>query len=260
MNRPTSERPPSTAHPPAARRTAAGTVRAQQAAARRRTVLLQVGVAALVVVVVLAVTVAVLRAQDSAAQAPAAIPPQVDGSGALVLGDPDADVTVEVVEDFQCPACRAFEAAQGDLLRSYAEGDAGDGRVNVAYRGIAFLDDASSTDYSTRALSASACVMAEGDGVWSRFHRSLFEQQPPEGGAGLSDEQLVDLAGAAGADEDVVRRCVAEGTYTDWAAATTARAGDDGVTGTPTVYVNGTELDDPAGLADAVDAALQEGS
>lgn len=237
-----------------AARKAAETMRAQQAAARRRTVLVQAGVAALVVVVVLAVTIAVLRAQDGAE--PSATPPQVDGRGALVLGDPDAAVTVEVVEDFQCPACRAFEAAEGDLLRSYVAGD----QVQVAYRGIAFLDRASSTDYSSRALNASACVMAEGDEVWSRFHRSLFEQQPPEGGAGLSDDQLVRLAGAAGADEDAVRTCVEDGTYADWVASTTTQAGDDGVQGTPTVYVDGEELQDTTALEATVDAALEEAS
>ena len=237
-----------------AARKAAEMVHAQQAQARRRTVLVQAGVAALVVVVVLVVTIAVLRAQDGAE--PSAVPPQVDDRGALVLGNPEAAVTVEVVEDFQCPACRAFEAAVGDLLRSYVEGD----DVQVAYRGIAFLDRASSTDYSSRSLNASACVMGEGDEVWSRFHRSLFEQQPPEGGAGLGDDQLVRLAGAAGADEDAVRTCVEDGTYADWVASTTTQAGDDGVQGTPTVSVNGEELQDTSALEATVDAALQAAS
>ena len=237
-----------------AARRAAEMMKAQQAQARRRTVMVQAGVAALVVVVVLAVTVAILRAQDGTE--PSAVPPEVDDQGALVLGNPEAAVTVQVVEDFQCPACRAFEAANGDLLRSYVEGD----EVQVAYRGIAFLDRASSTDYSSRSLNASACVMAEGGDVWSRFHRSLFEQQPPEGGEGLSDDQLVRLAEAAGADEDAVRTCVDDGTYADWVASTTTQAGDDGVDGTPTVYVNGEELEDTTALEATVDAALQDAS
>lgn len=239
-----------------AARKAAEMMKAQQAKARRRSVLIQSAIALVAVVAVIAVTIAVLSSQDGGE--PAAAPSAVDDQGALVLGNPDAPVTVQVVEDFQCPACRAFEEATGDLLSSYVEGD----DVNVAYRGIAFLDQASSTDYSTRALNASACVMEDGDSVWSRFHRSLFEQQPPEGGEGLSDDQLIDLAVAAGASEDAVRPCVEDRTYADWVEATTAQAGDDGVSGTPTVFVNGDEVEavDPAGLQAAVDEAAKAAS
>ena len=240
----------------AAARKAADMMKAQQAQARRRTVLIQVAVAVVAVVAVLAVTIAVLTAQDGGE--PAASPPQVDDQGALLLGNPEAPVTVQVVEDFQCPVCQAFEQTNADLLTSYLQGD----DVNVAYRGIAFLDRASSTRYSSRALNASACVMEEGDDVWARFHGSLFEQQPPEGGEGLSDDQLVKLAEAAGASEAAVRPCIEDETYADWVTSTTELAGEDGVDGTPTVFVNGDEVDsvDTAGLQAAVDAAAKAAS
>jgi protein-disulfide isomerase len=232
-------------------RKAAEVMRAQQAQTRRRTVLIQAGVAVAAVIAVLLVTVAYLASTDD--EAPAATPSAVDDRGAFVVGNPDAPVTVEVVEDFQCPACQAFEQVASDLLTSYAEGE----EVNVAYRGIAFLDRASSTDYSSRALNASACVMAEGEDVWTQYHRTLFAQQPPEGGAGLTDEKLIELAVDSGADEDGVRTCVEDRTYADWARATTQQAGDDGVNGTPTVFVNGEELDEntPEAIGAAVDAA-----
>lgn len=239
-----------------AARKAAEMMKAQQARARRRTILIQSAVALVAVVAVIAVTIAVLSSQDGGE--PAASPSAVDDQGALVLGNPDAPVTVQVVEDFQCPACRAFEEATGDLLSSYVEGD----DVSVAYRGIAFLDQASSTDYSSRALNASACVMEDDPEAWPRLHRSLFEQQPPEGGEGLTDDQLIDLAVAAGASEDAVRPCIEDQTYADWVDATTEQAGDDGVTGTPTVFVNGEKIEavDPDGLQAAVDEAAEAAS
>jgi protein-disulfide isomerase len=234
-----------------AARKAAEMMQAQRARDRRRTIALQAGVAAAAVIAVLLVTVAYLSSTDE--DQPSATPSAVDDRGAFVVGNPDAPVTVEVVEDFQCPACQAFEQAGSDLLASYAQGD----EVNVAYRGIAFLDRASSTNYSTRALNASACVMEEGDDVWTRFHRAAFEQQPPEGGEGLPDDTLVDLAVAAGASEDAVRPCIEEQTYLDWTSATTDRASEDGVTGTPTVFVNGEKLDEvtPESIEAAVAAA-----
>lgn len=245
-----SKKKPQTQRSETARK-AAEVVKAQQAEDRRRTVLIQAGVAAAAVIAVLLVTVAFLSASDD--DEPAATPDAVDDRGAFMVGNPDAPVTVEVVEDFQCPACRAFEQAAADLLTSYAEGD----EVDVAYRGIAFLDRASTTNYSSRALNASACVMEEGEDVWTAFHRTLFEQQPPEGGAGLTDDQLVDAAVAAGASEDAIRPCVEEERYADWATATTQQAGDDGVDGTPTVFVDGEKLDEvtPEAIEAAVEAA-----
>jgi protein-disulfide isomerase len=239
-------------HRSEAARKAAEMMKAQQAKDRRRTIAIQAGVAAAAVIAVLLVTVAYLSSTED--DAPSATPAAVNDRGAFVVGNPDAPVTVEVVEDFQCPACRAFEETASDLLASYAEGD----DVNVAYRGIAFLDRASSTNYSSRALNTSACVMEEGEDVWTAFHQAMFEQQPPEGGEGLTDDALVDIAVDAGASEDVVRPCVEDQTYADWVESTTQQAGDDGVNGTPTVFVDGEKLDETT--PEAIQAAVEEAS
>ncbi len=233
-------------------------LKAEQRARRRRRVLWQSAVAVVVAAAVIGGAVVVLSNQDDDAPTPSAIsgavPAAATDDGAFVVGDPDAPVTVQVVEDFQCPVCRQFEAAAGEMLDQYAAGT----DVKVEYRGIAFLDRASSTRYSSRALNASGCVMDEGADVWKEFHRQLYLQQPPEGGAGLSDDQLVSIATAAGADGDRVASCVEDETYADWVEATTDAAGDDGVTGTPTLFVDGQKLSgfDPAALKAAVDQAL----
>jgi len=219
-----------------------------------RSVGLQLGVAAVLVVVVVVAVIAVLQARDDAADA-AAAPPAATERGGFVVGAPDAPVTVEVVEDFQCPACRQFEAANAELLADYAAS----GDVAVEYRGIAFLDRASTTAYSTRALNASACVMAEGVETWAAFHDALFTVQPPEGGAGLPDATLVDLAVQAGAEEDAVAQCVADRTWEAWTEDVTEAAFEGGVEGTPTVLVDGEPVErlDPASLRAAVDAAVE---
>lgn len=234
------------------RRRGADLVREQRSRERRRNVMVQVGVVVGVVLVVLLVTVAVLRAQD--ANAPAAAPPQVDDEGSFVVGQADAPVSVTVVEDYLCPFCQRLEADAGDLLEGYSEGE----DVSVAYRGIAILDRASNDDYSSRALAASACVMAEGQEVWKDFHRTLYEQQPSEGGAGLSDDELVEIATQAGASEEVAA-CVSEGSYRDWAEQVTRATIDSGVSSTPTVMVDGEEVESPSAstIAQAVEAAQE---
>jgi protein-disulfide isomerase len=233
-----------------ARQRAARLAQDQARSRKRRLLLLQAGIGVLALAVVAAVVVFVLTRSDD----PVAAPPQVTSDGAFVVGNPDAPVTLQVVEDFQCPICKQFEATNADLLAQYAAGN----DVKIEYRGIAFLDRASTTRYSSRALNASACVMGEGADTWSAFHQAMYEQQPPEQGDGLPDSDLVDIATTAGADPDAVTSCIQDEKYADWTKSTTEKFFDAGGSGTPTLFVNGTELKSPdaATITAAVDKAL----
>lgn len=225
-------------------------------AARRRRLLLQVGLPALVAVLVLATTVLVLALRGEKVE-PIAIedrPNLVDETGALSFGAKDPKVVIEAVEDFQCPVCRQFEAMAGDLLEQYRA----DPRIQVRYRPIAFLDRASTTRYSSRASNAAACVAAEGPQKWLAFHEQLFTHQPAEGGPGLTDSELLDLAEDAGVQRGRIQQCVTDESYADWVTSTTAATLQGEVTGTPTVFVNGEKLDgfDVASIRAAVEEAL----
>ena len=210
----------------------------EQARARKRRLLLtQGGIGLLVAVVVVAAVVLVLS-RGGGGSDDAAAPPQVTADGSFVVGNPDAPVTLQMVEDFQCPVCKQFESTNQDLLDSYAAGD----DVKLEYRGISFLDGMSSTKYSTRALNASACVMGQGTDVWRAFHKALYEQQPPEQGDGLPDSELIDIATTAGADPSAITSCIEDEKYADWVKSTTDKSGDDGVSGTPTLFVDGKVL------------------
>jgi protein-disulfide isomerase len=122
---------------------------------------------------------------------------------------------------------------------------------------VAFLGDASTTDYSTRALNAAAVVLdTSGRDVFLEFHDLLFEHQPPEGSAGLSDAQLVRYAVRAGADESAVRPGIEGMTFRQWAVNATSQMSKDGVNGTPTVLVDG-EMQPEATLQSSIDTALR---
>ncbi|WP_370246575.1 DsbA family protein [Nocardioides sp.] len=236
------------------RAAAAAALRAQQRREKRRTYLIQAAVGLVAVGIVAAAAVTMLNNRDqreAAAAGQGAAPAQVDADGAFVVGEDDAPVTIQIVEDFQCPVCRQFEEISGALIDSYIA----DGTAQVQYRTIAFLDRASTTRYSTRALNASACVMDSGEEVWREFHRQLFAQQPAEGTAGLPDDDLVDIAEQAGATD--VGDCIRDETYTGWTVRTTDAAGQDGINATPTVFVDGQQLPDfaPETIRAAVEKA-----
>ncbi|MDP9799717.1 protein-disulfide isomerase [Catenuloplanes nepalensis] len=162
-------------------------------------------------------------------------------------------VTVDVYEDFMCPACGQFESAAGATIDELVKA----GKVTVVYHPISILDRYSNgTQYSTRASGASACA-ADG-GKFTEYHKALFDNRPEEGTSGLDDAKLISLGTTLGLGDDFTR-CVEDGRYETWSAQITDRASERGVTGTPTVYVAGTVLEDrsPAGLTAAVEAAVK---
>jgi protein-disulfide isomerase len=178
---------------------------------------------------------------------PAGATPAGDG---IVIGD--GPVRVDAFVDFLCPYCRRFELSSGPALAKLAA----DGLANVAYHPMNFLDQASTTNYSTRAAAASGC--AADQGRFLDYAHALFVNQPPEGGPGLSDEELAVVAREAGVPGTPFAGCLSEAPYLEWPAYVTARATAAGVTATPTVLVAGVMVQ-PDGRAIAAAVGARHG-
>jgi protein-disulfide isomerase len=178
-----------------------------------------------------------------------------------VPNEPDEGdvIDIQMYVDFLCPYCGAFEATNGEYIRGLLE----NGGATVEIHPIAILDRVSNgTKYSTRAANAFACMANFSPNQAYEFHTLLFENQPQENTAGLSDDELVALAEQAGAENlSNVEQCIRDQTFKAWVADARERAlnnpipNTDGatVTGTPTVIVNGQKypgaVDDPAQFA-----------
>lgn len=218
----------------------AAAIRAEHERKERRTRALMVSAAVVgVLVLVVAIVVGVQASRDTTGKA--ATPPNgaVD-SYALPMGEAGAPVTVTVYEDPMCPYCGQFEAVSENRLKEYAA----TGDVQVRYHLVSFLDDASSTNYSTRAANAVAVVLdTAGPEVAVKFHDALYANQPPENSAGLSDQQLIDLAVKAGADEQAITGPIQDLKFEQWVVNSTNEWSKRGFTGTPTVTVNGEQIE-----------------
>ena len=117
-----------------------------------------------------------------------------------------------------------------------------------------FLDQASTTNYSTRAAAASGC--AADHGRFLEYAHALFVNQPPEGGPGLSDAELAAIGRTVGLTDAAFAACLSEASYLDWPAYVTARATAAGVSATPTVLVQGVVVrPDPRAITAAVGRA-----
>lgn len=168
-----------------------------------------------------------------------------DGSGVQVGSGP---VTVDVYEDFICPACQQFERSVGPTLDRLAA----EGRARIVYHPVAFLDRFSSTDYSSRSSAASGCA-AQG-GKFREYARALFERQPLEGGPGLSDQELVEIGTSVGLSADSFGSCLRDGTFRRWTRHVTERASEAGINATPSVLVDGKPA---SATAEAITAAVE---
>ena len=242
----------------ARRQRAAEAVKERQAAERRRKTLTIVGVVTAIVVVIGGVF-ALTRVLDTTgdtpdnvpgvaqdpnasqtdAGEPSSTPGKLDGF-AVVVGQDDAPVTVTIYEDFQCPACANFEGQVGEQLLEAID----EGKVRVEFRLLSFLDRASTNDYSSRALNAALVVLdTAGVDAFLSFHADLYANQPAEGGPGFEDDDLIERAVAAGAVEADVRTGIEDKVFEQWIKNATDQMSKDGVTGTPTIRIDGEEAD-----------------
>lgn len=172
------------------------------------------------------------------------IPVSASGVGGEV---DDSTTRVDVYLDYMCPACGAFEEANGDNLISLAS----DGAATVVYHPIAILNRYSNgTGYSTRAASAAALVADEAPDQFAAFNEQLFAGQPDEGTDGLTNAEIASIARDAGVSGSVADK-ISDGSALDrfgqWVTSATndVTANPDlvneanGSFGTPTITIDG---------------------
>jgi protein-disulfide isomerase len=202
--------------------------------------------AVVIVVIVAAVVVAVVVSNgQKQSQASAPIHPErihtsypVSAHGGVVTaGKKSAPVTVDMYEDFICPYCGKLHQASGKAV----EQALGNGKLRVHFHMVNFLDGNSNPPgYSTRA--ANAAIAAAHDGQWASFYNSLYADQPEEGSAGYSKDQLVSLGKKLGMGKQFAD-AVRNEKYKAAVGQDSKRAKQSGkITGTPTVLHDGKKV------------------
>jgi protein-disulfide isomerase len=185
-------------------------------------------------------------------------PQGATADGGVVVGAASAPVEVAIYYDYMCPACGAFEQANGEELNRLLEDEV----ARIELRPISFLDETSQgTRYSTRAANAFATVADQApDQAWA-FHEALYAEQPQEGTEGLSDDAIATIAEDAGVPAEVIEEFT-DLRHEGWVAEVTEKAFDSGVEGTPTVLIDGEPFDgdlyQPGPLTAAIEAAAGE--
>jgi protein-disulfide isomerase len=232
---------------------AAAALKEKQRQERRRQILTAVGV-----IVVIALIVAggflINSMRDDTKETAAKIPPPGSQYG-LTIGSADAPHQVVVYEDYLCPFCGEFEKAGHEQLAQLAA----DGKVQIEYRPFVLLDGAG--PYSSRATMVWSLVLQQdGPDVAKKFHDLLYANQPSEEGPFPSQEDVVALAGQAGADTTKLQSAIDAGDGIDWPVNATKSAQSLDVKSTPTITLDGEPFSTgatPADLATNLVKALQ---
>jgi protein-disulfide isomerase len=155
-----------------------------------------------------------------------------DGVAGGAVAD-TATVSVEVVYDYICPYCQRFE----DLIGAELEAAVRAGQVRLTVYPLGYLDGYSTTEYSSRSARAAQAVAGiDPEHFWA-FDRALWANQPAEGGPGLSDQEIADLAHTAGVSQEAIDQFTS-GAYDEQVRQTTeVIAGSADFPGTPLVLI-----------------------
>ncbi len=168
------------------------------------------------------------------------------------LGNPDAKVTVVEFADFQCPFCgRFFKNTEPEIIEKYVK----TGKVKFVYRDFAFLGEESQ-------WAAEAAECAEDQDKFWQYHDYLYTHQKGENDGAFTKENLKRFARVLGFNSAAFDRCLDSGKHREEVEKDTADGRQAGVSGTPTVLVNGKSIVGAVPFAQfqtIIDAALAAG-
>jgi protein-disulfide isomerase len=184
-------------------------------------------------------------AVPGATAAPAALTPANITSGSPVrFGQPGAPVTMTMYADFHCPHCADLEEKIGPTLTAAQQS----GRVTLELYPMAFIDAG-----STAASNAVACAAEAGFG--EPYYRGLFANSALK----WSTSQLTALGDlVAGTAPESFDRCVTDSSHADWVQSINAAADAKGVTGTPTMFLNGNPVDIASLTPDTLETMIEQ--
>lgn len=166
------------------------------------------------------------------------------------LGNANAKVTVVEYADYQCPFCEKwYTGVMSELKTKYID----NGKIKFVYQDFAFLGPDSNT-----AAEATHCA-ADQNKFW-QYHNYLFSNQGAEGSGWATAIHQKEFAQAVGLNTTQFNSCLDSGKYKQEVLDETAAGKSYGVSGTPSVFVNGVIIvgaQPAASFEQAIDAALK---
>ncbi len=184
--------------------------------------------------------VAPAAAQEQAqGQAPSAPAPSLEGPVAIaergdaaVLGKANAPVTFTEFTDFQCPFCqRFFNEAYGQIKSKYVD----TGKVKIVFRHYPL------SFHVNAEIAGVAAECANRQGKFVEYHDVLFKKGQADG-TGLDADSLKKYASEVGLNTSKFNTCLDNKETLAIVQKDQADGNAAGVSGTPTMFVNGVKI------------------
>ena len=146
-------------------------------------------------------------------------------------GNADAEIVLVEYSDFQCPACRAMYPIVSELMEQYGES------LRFEYRHFPIER---AHPYAIQA--AMAAEAAGQQGKFYEFHDALFENQAQWSQSPTPNVLFAQYAEQLELDMDTYRRHANASVLRDKVRAQQQEGLEAGVTGTPTMFLNGERM------------------
>lgn len=159
------------------------------------------------------------------------------GKGSLpALGNKDAKIQIVEFSDFQCPFCRRFYTETWEQLKKeYVDTN----KVAIYFRHFPL-------DFHPSAfISAEASECANDQGKFWEMHDAMYNEQEKKGSGTtiqFTADDLKTWASTIGLDSGKFNECLDSGKFKEKVNKDMTEGATAGVSGTPTFFVNGTEL------------------
>ncbi|KRE41295.1 DsbA family protein [Knoellia sp. Soil729] len=212
-----------------------------------------------IIAVVAGVVIASQKKQDRVGTS-TAVPAAAAGMGSGFVANKDVTLvdgapTLDIYEDFQCPACAQFERIMGPTVDELAK----QGKIKLVYHLKTIIDANFGVDHSLSMGNASMC--AADAGAFQPFHDTVYANMPAQEGQGWTAAQtkgFAEKAGITGTALDSWQTCVDDRKYAKYVESTEDASNKAGITGTPTVMLGGTKVDfNQVSTAEALKAAVE---
>ena len=162
--------------------------------------------------------------------------PNPDGSS---LGDTSAPATIDIFEDFQCPACRSFtESIEPLVIKNLVA----TGKARYVFHNYPFIDGNGVGNGGESDQAANAAMCANEQGKFWDMHAIIYANWNGENQGNLNDRRLQAMAESIGLDMSAFNDCFNANKYKSEIQADFDRGSKMGVNGTPTVFVNGSQV------------------
>jgi len=183
------------------------------------------------VVLIMLVPTLLSKQTDTSAAIPASVSAE-DGYGIVFNKELTDAPFIEIYEDFQCPACARFESIAGEYIEELISTK----KAKVAFHTLSFLGGESQ-------IAANAAACSADEGKFLQLHKTLMANQPSENSGAWNSAYFSTLGLGLGISSPEYDKCISGNKYMGWVKNVAEEGAKRNINSTPTVLINGKEID-----------------